>query len=276
VGIDVRPHPASPRAEGARERVSSEVGVPSTAAAASSGAVLCRPPWLDALPRARAVGTFEALVGASFDEGVNALCWPRRLDGDFAALARALAPTDGLVAVEPAALRRLRLGPAARAAAAAILDDVERLDALGLDPVVNCIAAYPRDERGLPIATDVMSFHVDRAPVCVDTWLCTYHGASTEAVDNELVRRRIDDPTVRGALRAAAGFHDDDDEFAAFVAEGSFDLHYAALDGASPCPLGVGHLWRIAVAWPGAPAPPCVHRAPATRPGDEPRLLLLC
>lgn len=249
--------------------------MPSTAENPSRGDILSRAPWLDALPRARVVGTFDALVAAALDDGVNALCWQRRLEGDFAALARALAPTEGLVAVEPEALRDLRLGPAARAAAAAILDDVERLDALGLDPVVNCIAAYPRDERGLPIATDVMSFHVDRAPVPVDTWLCTYHGASTEAVDNDLARRRFDDPAVRAALRATCGV-DDEDEFAAFVADGSFDLHYRALEGAPFCALGVGHLWRIAVAWPGAPTAPCIHRAPATNPGDEPRLLLIC
>ena len=35
------------------------------------------------------------------------------------------------------------------------------------------------------------------------------------------------------------------------------------------------HLWRIAVDYPGSPVPPCVHRAPETRPGRPPRLLLI-
>ena len=58
--------------------------------------------------------------------------------------------------------------------------------------------------------------------------------------------------------------------------EGSFDLHYAPVDGAQPYAFGVGALWRVAVQWPGCPVPPCVHRAPRTGPGDEPRLLLIC
>ncbi|MBM4281128.1 MAG: hypothetical protein FJ137_10335 [Deltaproteobacteria bacterium] len=239
------------------------------------------------LPRARAVATFDALVATPLRGGVNALYWPRTLDGDFGALARALAPTAGLAIVDVDALAALPLGPGARAAAAAIVDDVARLHALGLDPVVNCIVDYPRDDRGLPIATDVLSLHVDRAPVAVDTWLCTYHGKPTEALDNDHARRRTDDPAVVAALRAVwrqeRGAHgradrdvEDDDGFAAFVRKGSFDLHYEPVDGAAPCAFGVGELWRLATQWPGALVPPCIHRAPRTGPGDEPRLLLLC
>jgi hypothetical protein len=31
----------------------------------------------------RVVGSFEELITTPFRDGVNALCWPRTLDGDF-------------------------------------------------------------------------------------------------------------------------------------------------------------------------------------------------
>jgi hypothetical protein len=243
------------------------------------------------LPRARVVDSFAALVATPLGPDVNALGWRRVLAGDFAEVARALAPADGLVQVDVDTLRGLRLAPAGRVAAEVIVDDIVRLEALGLDPVVNCIARYPRDERGLPIATDVLSFHVDRAPVAVDTWLCTYHGAPSELLDNDAARRRIDLPDVRAALRTAWPTHaavddddnddnddndeDDDDRFDRFVVDGSFDLHYVPQPGGAAVAVGVGELWRLAVLWPGSRALPCIHRAPTHAP-DEPRLLLLC
>ncbi|MCB9679535.1 MAG: DUF1826 domain-containing protein [Alphaproteobacteria bacterium] len=214
------------------------------------------------------VPDFESLVRTPFRGAVNALCWERRLDGDFGEIARRLAPPDGLAEIEPEALGDLALSPAGARAAAHLLADLERLDALGLEPVLNVIASYPRDTRGLPIATDVHSFHVDRAPVEVDTWVCTYHGASTEGLAPDAARRRIDDPGVRDALHAALGEVD--------LSEESFDLHYRPEPGARPFSFGLGSLWRVAVAWPGAAVPPCVHRAPPPAPGDAPRLLLVC
>lgn len=210
------------------------------------------------------VASFDELVRHPFAGGINALCWPRTLDGDFGEIARLLAPSDGLVAVDAEMLDALPLSPAGRLAAGAILRDMQALDELGRDPVLNCITRYERDERGLPISTDVLSFHADRAPVEYDTWLCTYWGKSSEGIDNDDARRLIDDPVIRAAVDQH-GVHDE-----------AFDLHYGAVDGARPFAFGVGHLWRIAVAWPGSAVPPCLHRAPDTQPGDEPRLLLIC
>lgn len=79
--------------------------------------------------------------------------------------------------------------------------------------------------------------------------------------------------TPRCGLRYASL---DDDDFHALVREESFDLHYGIVEGARPYAFGVGHLWRIAVEWPASPVLPCLHRAPTTDPGDEPRLLLIC
>lgn len=225
--------------------------------------------------RRATVDSFAELVARPLTDGINALCWPRTLAGDFGEVARLLAPADGLVTVDAEMLQALVLSPAGRIAADVMLEDLRRLDELGRDPVLNCITGYPRDERGLPIATDVMSFHADRAPVEVDTWLCTYWGKSSDVLDNDSARRRIDEPAIRAALLQEYG-GEDDDGFAEFIREGSFDLHYGAHGDVAPCACGVGNLWRMAVAWPGCPVPPCIHRAPQTMPGDEPRLLLIC
>lgn len=242
------------------------------------------------------VDTFDDLVAASFSSTTNALRLRRSLPGDFAALARLLAPAEGLVVVDPDALRALHTSAEGDIARAILLEDLQRFADLGHDPVLNCIASYPRDERGLPIATDVLSFHVDSAPVDVDTWLCTYAGASSDGLHDGDAFRLVDDDTVRASLRelhARGVLHDDarcardrrahaqravatDDDFAAFLREHSFDLHYRAKPGARPYAFGTGHLWRLAVARPGSPTTPCIHRAPTTTPDDEPRLLLIC
>ncbi|CAN5894089.1 DUF1826 domain-containing protein [soil metagenome] len=221
------------------------------------------------------MSTFAELASRPFADGINALCWPRTLEGDFQELARVLAPNDGVVAVDADTLHALPLSSAGRLAAAAILDDLHRLDELGRDPVLNCIARYERDERGLPIATDVHSFHADRAPVECDTWLCTYGGKSSEGLDNNDARRLLDDPAIHAALRLHYAGHDDE-RFRELVRDESFDLHYGIVAGAQPFTFGVGHLWRIAVDWPGSAVPPCLHRAPPTTRDDEPRLLLIC
>jgi hypothetical protein len=44
---------------------------------------------------------------------------------------------------------------------------------------------------------------------------------------------------------------------------------------AQPFSFGLGNLWRIAVDYPGNPVPPCIHRAPTTRPEQRARLLLI-
>jgi hypothetical protein len=208
------------------------------------------------------VSSFADLLAHPLRDGVNAVSWPRALAGDFAEVARALAPREGYVDVDAAALRSLRLSGAGRAAADAIVADLRALE--DRDPALSCIASYARDERGLAIAADAMSFHADRSPIEIETFLCTYVGKPSEGLDNAHARKLLDDPAVRAAI-AASGAHDE-----------AFDLHYAAVGGAAPWSFGVGALWKIAVEWPGCPVPPCLHRAPAIAPGAAPRLLLIC
>jgi hypothetical protein len=208
------------------------------------------------------VDSFEALL-APFTAGVNAKCLSRTLDGDFDALAAALAPRaddeGGVLVVDDALLRTLRSVDAR--AVTVLLEDRARLAALGREPQLNVINRYPRDTRGLPVSVDVHSFHVDRAPVEADTFLCTYAGASSEGLDDEDGLRLIDDARISAALRELHGRKQD---FAEFLAKRS---------GAVPFSFGVGHLWRLAVAWPGSPVTPCIHRAPEA--DGRPRLMLI-
>ncbi len=228
--------------------------------------------------RIRLVHSFAELAANRFTEGVNALCWERNLAGDFGEIIRALTPEShravGIEVIDEARLQALELSPAGRAAVAAIITDLAFLREQQRDPVLNCIHGYPRDEESGPVATDVFSWHADSAPVEADTWLCTYHGSPSEGLRNEEAVRRVDVPATRAELLKLFGGADDEG-FREFLHEHCYDLHYAALPGATPYSFGIGNLWRIAVDWPGSPVPPCIHRAPPTIPG-QPRLMVIC
>ena len=124
------------------------------------------------------------------------------------------------------------------------------------------------------MATDVFSFHADSATVAADTWLCTYHGAASAGLRNDEAQRRVDLPATRAELLRQFGGQDND-QFCDYLKENCYDLHYAPIPLARPFDFGLGNLWRIATDYPGSPVPPCIHRAPATLPGQSPRLLLI-
>lgn len=223
--------------------------------------------------RVKVVASFAELLATPFAGGVNALCWPRVLAGDYGEIVAQLGCGEGIEPLDADRLAGLALSPAGRVARETVLADLARLRDHGLAPELNCIHGYPHDDPDAVVATDVYSFHADRAPFDSATWLCTYHGAPSEGLRQEDARRRIDVPATRAALLREYGGADDED-FREFLREHSYDLHYAAAPRTEPYSFGLGHLWRIAVDWPGSPVPPCVHRAPATRP-DEKRLLLI-
>jgi len=225
-------------------------------------------------PRIQRVQSFQELVSTPFNGGVNALCWERSLPGDFGEVVERLGAGEGVVALEAFQLRSLPVSAAGRVAIEQLLADLELLRTHDLAPVLNCIHGYPRDEQQGPVATDVFSFHADSAPVEADTWLCTYHGAPSEGVRNEEAQRRVDVPSTRAELLRLYG-GSDDEGFREFLSENCYDLHYVAGPQARPFSFGVGHLWRIALAWPGSPVPPCIHRAPERLPDQPPRLLLI-
>lgn len=224
-------------------------------------------------PRVRKVPDFAELLRTPFADGVNALCWERTLPGDYAEVIAKLGAGRGIVALDEDDLRGLDVGPGGRAAIDAMLADLRLLRDHDLDPTLNCVHDCVRAADAGLVPTDVMSFHVDSAPIEVDTWLCTYHGACSEGLPNEDAVRKVDLPEIRTALLKEYGGADDK-SFAEYLAEHCYDLHYAPKPGAAPYPFGKFNLWRIATQWPGSPVPPCIHRAPENPPG-APRLLLI-
>ena len=231
----------------------------------------------DFFPRSaelRVVHSFQELAAAPFAAGVNAVCWPRLLPGDFGEVVDRLQTGGGITTIDEARLRSLPVSPAGRSAVRCLLEDLRLLREHGARPELNCLREYPRDDTEGPVRTDVYSFHADSAPAEAETWLCTYHGAPSEGLANDQAQRRVDVPEIRAQLLADYG-GEDDAGFAEYLEENCYDLHYTPLAGAQPFSFGVGNLWRIAVAHPGSAVPPCIHRAPETGPGTPPRLLLI-
>jgi hypothetical protein len=225
-------------------------------------------------PQIKRVHSFHELVTTRFADGVNALCWERTLSGDFSEIVQRLGDSDEpITTLDEARLKSLTVSSAGRLAIDQLLADLLLLKDHELDPVLNCISGYPRDDEPGPISTDVFSFHADSAPVEADTYLCTYYGSPSEGLRNDEVRRRVDIPETRAELLKHFGGADNAD-FRAYLKENCYDLHYAAHPQAQPFSFGLGNLWRIAIDYPGCPVPPCIHRAPATVPG-QPRLLLI-
>ena len=224
--------------------------------------------------RIKVVQSFPELVATPFADGVNALCWARTLLGDFEEIVSQLTVDEGITNLDDAALNHVSLSAAGRVAREILLADQQLLRAHGLAPSLDCIDRYPRDEETAPIATDVYSFHADSAPVVAETYLCSYCGAATEGLRNDEAQRRVDLPAIRAELLQRCP-QEKRSDFAEYLRENCYDLHYAALPGARPFSFGLGNLWRIAIDFPGSPVPPCLHRAPDTRPGQPPRLLLI-
>ena len=222
----------------------------------------------------KVVKNFAELATTRFENPVNALCWPRALAGDFQEVVEKLGAGDGIITLDESLLTSLPVSPEGRIAIHTLLEDLLLLKELELDPVLNCIHSYPRDEDAGPVPTDVFSFHVDSAPVEAYTWLCTYYGLPSEGLRNEEAIRRVDIPETRKELLQYFGGKDDAD-FLSYLNDNCYDLHYAPLAGARPYSFGLGCLWRIAIEHPENSVTPCIHRAPLTLPGDSPRLLLI-
>jgi hypothetical protein len=225
-------------------------------------------------PRIKVVGSFEELVSTPFENGVNAMCWARQLSGDFREVVEALVETKGIASLDEALLRSLNLSAAGREAVEVLVEDLRLLEEHGLDPIVDCIESYPREDVPGVVRIDVYDFHVDSANAEADTYLCTYSGPTSEVLRNEDAIRCVDVPETRAALLAEFG-GEDGEAFREFLNERCYDLHYTPIAGAKPVVFGIGNLWRIATEYPGSPVPPCVHRAPDNIPGELPRLLLI-
>src|SRR5262245_49603951 len=89
--------------------------------------------------RIKRVSSFDELVATPFADGVNALCWPRVLPGDFGEVVRDLNVGAGITTVDEARLRSLSVSDAGRIAIGILLEDQRLLREHGLDPVLDCI-----------------------------------------------------------------------------------------------------------------------------------------
>ena len=65
--------------------------------------------------RIKVVKTFQELVTTPFADGINALCWPRSLPGNFSEVVEQLGANEGITTVDDARLRGLPVSAAGRA-----------------------------------------------------------------------------------------------------------------------------------------------------------------
>jgi len=219
------------------------------------------------------VSNFEDLVSTPFNGEINAICWTRKLIGDFSEIVKKVELNGNITTIEQEELRSLVLSDQGQLAREILLNDWSLLEAHGASPILNVISHYDRDETYPFFPTDVYSFHVDRSPIPTDTFLCTYHGDSSEILPNAQGVQKILIPEIRDELKK--NHHGAEEDFETFLSEHFFDLHYQAIPGAHPITLGLGHLWRLAIDHPGSQVLPCLHRAPVEKSG-QPRLLLIC
>jgi len=219
------------------------------------------------------VSTFSELVNTNFQGAVNAICWSRNLVGDFKEIVTKLQLKENITEVSTEDLLALQLSEKGNMARETILGDLQLLADFGASPSLNLLKNYERDEELDFISTDVYSYHIDRSTIGTDTFLCTYHGASSDILPNHMAEQKILIPEIREKLKEL--HHGSEAEFETFLKEYYFDLHYQPKPNAQPVNLGLGHLWKLAVDHPEQKVSPCVHRAPIENDGEY-RLLLIC
>lgn len=225
------------------------------------------------LNQVHCVTNFQELVSTPFQAEINALCWTRKLTGNFAEIVNKVKLNGNIAVLEQEQLRKLQLSEQGQLAREILLNDLKLLTAHGASPTLNLIKCYERDDVCPFFPTDVYSFHVDRSPVPTDTFLCTYYGEPSEIIPNAQAIQKVLLPEIRDELKKL--YDGAEDGFESFLTEHFFDLHYQEQPDASPLSLGIGNLWKIAVDHPQSKVLPCIHRAPKEKTGET-RLLMIC
>lgn len=219
------------------------------------------------------VTNFNDLVTTPLKGNSNVVSWERAFIGDFNEIIQQCVSDENITVIEPELLRSIKLSAAGELARNIILNDFELLSEYGAAPTLNIIKQYDRDADENIFPTDVYSFHVDRSPIPVDTFLCTYYGATTEILPNEQSVQKMLIPEIRQQLKN--NFSGSDSAFETYLTEQFYDLHFAALPNAQIVQIPPGHICRLAVDHPNSQALPCIHRAPFENDGVY-RLLLIC
>jgi hypothetical protein len=219
------------------------------------------------------VTNFHDLVSTPFAGEINAICWARELQGDFSEIVEKLILSENIKEIKEEELHELQLSNQGNLAREILLNDMNLLKDHGASPVLNLIKYYDTDDEHSFFPTDVYSFHVDRSPIPIDTFLCTYYGDSSEILPNSEAIKKVLIPEIRSELKKL--YTGTDIDFESFLSENFFDLHYLPKANANPISLGLGNLWRLAIDHPESLVPPCIHRAPREKSGKT-RLLLIC
>ncbi len=219
------------------------------------------------------VSNFKDLIATPFQGETNAIYWSRKLVGDFSEIVEKVTLNENITEVNLEELREIQLSEQGALARKILLNDMEVLKNHGASPVLNLIKCYERDDTLSFFSTDVYSFHVDRSPIPTDTFLCTYHGESSDIIPNSQATQKIHIPEIRNKLKEL--YDGNEDGFESFLTEYFFDLHYQAKPDAVPINLGLGNLWKLAVDHPESKVLPCLHRAPKEKNGQT-RLLMIC
>lgn len=219
------------------------------------------------------VTNFQDLISTSFQGEVNAICYRRKLIGDFSEIVKKIELDGNIAELHPEELFELQLSEQGQLARQILLNDLKILKDHGASPTLNLIKYYERDDAYPFFPTDVYSFHVDRSPIPTDTFLCTYHGEPSDIVPNSQAIQKVLIPEIRAELKKL--YNGADEGFESFLSEYFFDLHYQPKPNASLINLGVGNLWKLAIDHPESKVLPCLHRAPIEKNGEN-RLMIIC
>lgn len=147
------------------------------------------------------VSNFQDLLSTPFQGDNNAICWTRKLIGDFSEIVEKVELKKSITTLDLEELYELELSEQGQLARKVLLNDLEVLKNHGVSPVLNIINSYDRDTVFPFFPTDVYSFHVDRSPIPTDTFLCTYYGESSEIVSNSQAVQKILIPEIRMELK---------------------------------------------------------------------------